>query len=275
MAVLDGPVWGYGWGQVSVAQVSISQAYPVPLMVEHSHNILLDILIWNGPLLGGGVILVTSIWLARLGWRAHSIEGVFCLIVAGFVLVHGMLEFPLEYGFFLFPVGMLLGAAAGEQRSTFEWVVPRWLVGGVLASSLGMFYWVWHEYRLIEEDHRLMRFETARIGELKAEQTTADVVLLTQLREFIRFARTPASEGMNEEHLEWMRKVAHRYPYPPSLFRYSLALALNEQAAQAHEQLMILRDLHGDKHFEEGVRAFGQMAAEHPQLNDVLQHLAL
>ncbi|MDV3197431.1 MAG: O-antigen ligase family protein, partial [Sweet potato little leaf phytoplasma] len=52
-AVLSGPLWGYGWNQVSVAQVYISKAYPVSLMTEHSHNILLDILLWNGPLVGG------------------------------------------------------------------------------------------------------------------------------------------------------------------------------------------------------------------------------
>lgn len=270
-AVLEGPIWGYGWSQVSVAQVAISQAYPVPLMVEHSHNILLDLLIWNGPLLGGLIICAIAVWLIRLGMRARSVESIFCLIAVGFVSVHGMLELPLEYAFFLFPVGLLLGVVSGEQRSAREWVMPRELVGTVLVFGLGMFVWVWHEYRVIEEDHRLMRFETARIGDLKAEQAAPDVVLLTQLREFIRFARTPATEGMSSEQLEWMRKVAHRYPYPPSLFRYSLALALNNQAAQAYEQLIILRALHGDRHFDEAMQALMQMQANHPQLQGVLQ----
>jgi len=270
MSISEGPFLGYGWGQVSIAQVSISQIYPVPLMVEHSHNVLLDLLIWTGPVLGVIIIFSVALWLARLGVRAHSLESIFCLTAAGFVLVHGMLEFPLEYGFFLFPVGLFLGVVAGEQRSTQEWAVPRWLIGGVLVLCVGMFVWVWHEYRVIEEDHRLMRFETARIGQVKAREAAPNVVLLTQLREFIRFARTPATEGMSEESLEWMRKVAHRYPYPPSLFRYALALALNGKAIQAREQLIILRAMHGDKHFDEGLKALGQMAAKYPQLSDVL-----
>lgn len=272
-AVLEGPVWGYGWNQVSVAQIAVSLTYPVPLMVEHSHNILLDLLIWNGPLLGGLIIFTIAAWLIRLGMRARSVESVFCLVAVGFVLVHGMLEFPLEYGFFLFPVGLLLGVVAGEQRSAREWVVPRVHVGTVLVLGLGMFAWVWQEYRVIEEDHRLMRFEAARIGDLKAEQAAPDMVLLTQLRELIRFARTPAAEGMSAEQLEWMRKVAHRYPYPPSLFRYSLALALNGQAAQSNEQLAILRALHGDKHFDESIQALVQMQVSLPRLQDVLQLL--
>jgi O-antigen ligase len=270
MSILEGPLLGYGWGQVSVAQVAISQIYPVPMMVEHSHNILLDLLIWMGPLLGGAIILLITLWLVRLGVRARSLESIFCLTAAGFVLVHGMLEFPLEYGFFLLPVGLFLGVVAGEQRSTQEWEVPRWLIAGVLTLCVGMFAWVWYEYRVIEEDHRLMRFETARIGQVKAKEAAPDVVLLSQLREFIRFARTPATEGMSEESLEWMRKIAHRYPYPPSLFRYALALALNGQEIQAREQLIILRAMHGDKYYDEGLRSLEQMAVKYPQLNNVL-----
>lgn len=272
-AVMEGPFWGYGWNQVSVAQVAISQIYPVPMMVEHSHNILLDLLIWNGPFLGGLIICAVAVWLIRLGMRARSVESVFCLIAVSFVLIHGMLEFPLEYGFFLFPVGLLLGIVAGEQRSAREWAVPRAVVGTVLVLNFGLFVWVWYEYRVIEEDHRLMRFETARIGDLKAEQDAPDVILLTQLREFIRFARTPATEGMSPEQLEWMRKVAHRYPYPPSLFRYSLALALNGRDVQSTEQLAILRALHGDKIFDEGMQALVQMQGKHPQLQGVLKRI--
>lgn len=272
-AVLDGPVWGYGWNQVSTAQVAISADYPVPLMVEHSHNILLDLLVWNGPVLGGLIIFIIAAWLVRLGVRANSAESIFSLIVVGFVLVHGMLEFPLDYAFFLFPVGLLLGAVEGEQRSAREWSVSRGLIGAVLLAGVGMFAWIWQEYRVIEEDHRLMRFETARIGDLKAEQAAPDVVLLTQLREFIRFARTPATEGMSHERLDWMRKIAHRYPYPPSLFRYSLALALNGQITESVEQLEILRALHGDRHLDESLQALIQMQVKYPQIKEVLMLL--
>src|SRR5690606_5411810 len=114
-----------------------------------------------------------------------------------------------------------------------------------------------------------------RIGDLKAKQAAPDVLLLTQLREFLRFARTPAAEGMGDEQLDWMRKVAHRYPYPPSLFRYSLALALNGRAQQASDQLVVLRALHGDRHYDEAVLSLGDMQEQYPQLRDVLNTLYL
>lgn len=273
MAILEGPFWGYGWNQVSVAQVAISKDVPLQLMVEHSHNILLDLVVWNGPLLGGLIICALAFWLFRLGWRSRSLESIFCLMVVGVVLVHGMLEFPLEYGFFLFPVGLLLGLVVGGQDCRRELLVPRRVLGMFLVVGGVAGCWVWHEYRVIEEDHRLMRFETAQIGDVKAEQVAPDVILLTQLREFIRFARTPAEEGISHEQLEWMRKVVHRYPYPSSLFRYSLALALNGRAEQAVDQLMLLQRLHGDEHFQDGVIALEYTQEKHPQLRDVLHAL--
>ncbi|MCY1549845.1 hypothetical protein D9M68_860470 [compost metagenome] len=115
-----------------------------------------------------------------------------------------------------------------------------------------------------------MRFENARIGTLKAEQRAPGVVVLSQVREFIRFARTPATEYMNSEELEWMRKIAQRNPYPWSLFRYALALGLNGQFDAAREQLLILRNLHGDKHYADGIQALRVLEERYPQLEYLL-----
>jgi hypothetical protein len=265
-AVLQGPIWGYGWNQISVAQVAVSLAYPVQLMTEHSHNILLDLLLWNGPLLGGVGIVLFLVWLLRLAWRVHTIESLCCLLVVGVVLVHGMLEFPLEYAFFLLPVGFLLGCVAGESRVGFQFALPRCIaVSGVLVFA-GLLGCVWREYRIIEEDHRLMRFETAGIGSLKAEQAAPDLLFLTQLREFVRYARTPAFVGMDDGDIDWMGMVAQRYPYPPSLSRYSLALALNGRSAEADKQLLIICSLYGADRYDEVLHVFLTMRESYSQL---------
>lgn len=266
VAILQGPLWGYGWAQVGVAQVSVSLSHPLQLMTEHSHNFLLDLLIWNGPILGGLIVLFLCVWLIRLGLRARSRESVFALLAVGFVCVHGMLEYPLEYAFFLLPVGLLLGMVEGEQRLWGLLTLPRWILAGVLVVSVGVIVWLFEEYRIIEEDHRLMRFETARIGTLKAEQAAPDVVLLTNLREFIRFARIEATPGMTEEQVSWMRKVAHRYPYPPSLFRYALALGLNGQADLSTQEFLRLRALHGERHYQSARQAVLELQKHDPSL---------
>ncbi len=266
MAILHGGWWGYGWNQVSVAQIGVSLGHSVQLMSEHSHNIFLDILIWNGPLLGGGVALLVLAHFSRLAWRIKTCEGVFALLVIGLVFLHGLLEFPLEYGFFLLPIGILLGMLEGEQSIPEVFVLPRWGSGSALLVGVLVLGWVWHDYRLLEEDHRLLRFESARIGEVKAERIAPDVHLLTQLREFLQFARTQAQPSMTADQLEWMRRVVYRYPYPPSLFRYSLALALNGKPELARLELMRLQALHGDALYQEARQGMATISERYPQL---------
>jgi len=95
-AVLLKPLWGYGWNQVSVAQVAVSLAHPVSILTEHSHNIVLDILLWNGLVVGGFGVVFIFIWLSRIAWRVRSIEGRFALHAIFFFLFHLTLNLALQ-----------------------------------------------------------------------------------------------------------------------------------------------------------------------------------
>lgn len=267
-----GPWWGYGWNQVAVAQMQGALNYSAPAISLNGHNILLDLMVWNGPLLGGLIFLGIAVWLARVGWRARSAEGMFVLLAAGFILVHSIVEFPYEYAYLLFPLGLLLGVAAAEGRQVFEVVMPRWLIGVVLAVCVGLFGWFWREYRVVEEDHRLLRMELARVGQLKAAQPAPDVILLSQLREFIRFARTPPISEMSVSELERMGKVVYRYPSLSGLLRYVLALGLNDQIIAAREQLMLFRRVYsyGQRGHAPAMFELQEMQKQYPKLFELL-----
>lgn len=273
LAVIHGPPLGYGWNQVTVAQVAITPIFSVAVMTEYTHNILLDLLIWNGPVIGGVIIISAALWLGRLVWVARSSESLFALLVTGFLLVHGMLEYPHAYAYFLLPLGLLLGIAQAEHVYDKVFMIPRCVIAGMLVIVAGIGSLTWFEYRIIEEDFRLMRFEAANIGALKAEQSESNVKLLTQLREFIRFARAEVVDNMSDEDLMWMRKVSHRYPYLPNLYRYSFALALNGHAEEAVEELKILRGLYGEQAFSEVLSLLESQAKVYPQLDLVLRRL--
>ncbi len=265
-AVLQGPLWGYGWGQVSVAQVSVAVAYPaLRLTTFYSHNILLDLLLWNGPILGGLIIGFIAVWLFRISWRARSSESLFALVAAGCVLVHAMLEYPLAYAFFLLPLGLFLGLVAAEGASSRGFEMPRWLLCTVLVFALGLFGGVWKEYRIIEEYYRISRFEEARIGKLTAGPVP-DVILLSAPREYIRLVRMRVADEMSDSQIDWMRKVAYRHPGALSLFRYALALGVNGRPVDAYEQLKILRAQYGEKVYFYALEEFQRKEAEFPQL---------
>lgn len=274
-AILQGPIWGYGVGQISAAQVAITPDYPVQMMSFYTHNIILDILIWYGPVIGGVIVILCGIWLFRLGLHAKSTESLFALVAAGFILTHSMLEYPHAYAYFLLPLGLFLGIAQTDipNQKTFE--VSRrafhYFIG--LLTILGG--WIAYEYIIIEEDFRLMRFETANIGTIKADEKAPDVILLTQLRDYTRFARTPPVANMSDIELDWMRKVAHRYPYATSLSRYIYALALNNKLSEAQHQLIILKGLHKPEYYIIAVSGLRYYADENPHITTFINSLEL
>jgi hypothetical protein len=111
-----------------------------------------------------------------------------------------------------------------------------------------------------------LRFETRGIGDIRAEQKAPDVVILSQLREFNRFSRTEVNDNLNSEEIKWMEKIAHRYPKPNSLLRYSLALFLNGRAEEGKIELFRLRKLYGEDAYQVAKNNLKLMSEKYPQL---------
>lgn len=261
LAIKEQPLLGYGWNQVGVAQLSVYLDYPTNEWTEHSHNILLDLLIWNGIPLGILIIGFFTWWLYRLSQLAISVEAFIALSMVGAVLVHAMLEYPLDYAFFLLPVGFLLGLVQAQDKTIKVIEIPRTVVASLWTIFVVLYIWIFVEYQMIEKDVQLVRFEAFNIGTLHAEQAAPDVILLTQLREQIRFIRTPPKENMTLEQLDWMRKVTYRFSTSANLYRYAQALALNHQPELAKKYLLILEKLHGQKYSFESLYQVNQSLA--------------
>jgi len=263
------PFFGYGWNQVTVALVSMA-ADPVvskSAYFEHSHNLFIDLLVWNGVLIGGGLIVCIIWWGVRSAISCRSLESWFALSCIGAITIHSLLEFPFAYAYFLFPIGLVIGSLpklkSGKNLTIY---CPRWFVFCCLFASSIFIINIYFEYRLIEDDSRLLRFETRGIGDIRAEQKAPDVVILSQLREFNRFSRTEVNDNLNSEEIKWMEKIAHRYPKPNSLLRYSLALFLNGRAEEGKIELFRLRKLYGEDAYQVAKNNLKLMSEKYPQL---------
>lgn len=267
-AVLREPWFGYGWNQVSVAQMAVAAEYPASVFTEHAHNLLIDILCWNGLLIGGGVLLWLGWWVFS---RMRSISSLSAWFGMALVLVlgtHSMFEFPLDYAFFLVPFGFAVGFVEADHGGR-SLQMPRWVTGGVGMLGLVLATWIFVEYQLVQTDYNRLRYESAGLEVRSANPAPPDVKLLTQSREFIRFARTEVGQGMSAEELEWMRQVAFRYAYPPAMFRYALALGLNGRYEEAETQLLRLRQLHSPIRYQEAQEGWMAMAERFPELGNV------
>lgn len=253
VAIKNEPWFGYGWNQVGVAQVQNTLEFSHYEWTEHAHNFILDLLIWNGIPLGLLILVILVCWLVRFITLANTKENFLILSMVGAVLVHAMLEFPLEYAFFLLPVGFLFGLVQADIENANYFSIPLLSFSCVIVISISLYSWIWQEYRTVEDDIELARFEALNIGTLHAENKVPNIIILTQLREQIGLMRTQPKANMNNSEIEGVRKIAYRYASSPALYRYSQVLALNGYKMEAEKHLLILEKLHGKKYSFESI----------------------
>lgn len=260
-AVGRAPWLGYGWNQTSVAQIRVATDRAASgTWVEDSHNIVIELLVMNGIPLGALIVAGLAAWLCCRAVRCSDAHVALALSAVLVIGMHAMLEFPLDYAYFLLPLGLVVGCIEAKSGKTgcftVKGVVPM-IFGAVMTLLLLR---VTVEYADIEHRNRALRFEMAGFGEQADLGEAVPIYLLTQLEELPQFARKVARRGMSPQELDSMRKMAERYAYPPVLFRYALAAGLNGNPATSTQTLRVLCRVHPVERCEEGRIAWERMA---------------
>jgi O-antigen ligase len=270
-AISREPWFGYGWNQGMVAHSRVVDDHPAGgRLIENSHNLLLDLMVWNGIPLGlalGGLLLW---WFWRQTRAARSPAQACLLAAVGGVFVHALLEFPLSYMYFLLPVGLMMGALDSGVEWRLQASLPRWLVGAVGTAAAALMVIVVHEYIEIEANMRTLRFEVARIGTGTIDSKPPELMLLTQVRDYLRFARIASHPGMSADELAWMGRVVERFPYAPAQLSVAMADALNGRPAQAAAMLTHLCRMHTKRRCAESLHEWQELTrTRYPQLGAV------
>lgn len=236
-AALAHPWFGYGWTEIGAAQMTVADALPgLGMTFGHSHNLFLDLLLWFGLPLG----LLLSIGLMALFVRylraIADADGLILVLFLGVIGIHAMLELPLHYAYFLLPTALLVGVLNVRVGMQPVLQTRRW-VGAVLWFVAALLYCaIVRDYLRVESSYREVRFEKARIGTLPIGKPP-EVVLLTQLRELIRFMRYDFQPGMSAADLQWAMDVANNYPGGANIYKVASALALNDRPQEASQWL--------------------------------------
>lgn len=282
-AVMEKPWFGFGWGQISVAQLAVSDLYPPAGMTQYSHNLFLDLIIWNGVPAGVLIFLLISVVWLKIFLNAPSEKSFYSLCSFSALLVHAFLEYPHAYGYFLLLAGFFIGISISNSLENKRYriapwalIAPvvsanRWLSSHVKVQRVVMFSVVvffaislvisWQDYRLLEEDHRLLRFEAASVGTLKAKQKAPDVVLFDQLQSFIWVARTHSFDDLSDQEIERVEMVAMRYPLPMPIFRLAQLRFSQGRPDDAAEAIKVIEHLHGAPAYESSERSLENFAA--------------
>lgn len=250
-AVAQKPWVGWGARQTSTALTSVVHAYPVSEPYTYAHNILLESLLAYGVPVTVLAFGCAAVWVWRR-WQARgNAEGWFCMALWVPLTVHALLEFPYAYAYLLAPAMFALGLLDGRSRVAEPRRIPMAWMAGALACAWVMSVWSVYDYVRVEEDFRVARFESGRIGVTPPEYDRPDLRFLTQLGAMVEAARIVPAPGMSPESMSLARDVAARFPWPALQNRYALALALNGQEAAAERELRVVLAMHGEQLFRD------------------------
>lgn len=269
--IVQSPWVGYGWNQTPTAHAAGSLGVPGSVTFTYAHNVVLDLLAWNGIPLGLLLTGACAYWfVSRMkgAVQSSSIYAMACLLP---IAVHSMVEFPFAYAYFLLTAGLMVGIVEACHRSiTTVKVNLRW-VGSVFAVWFVLGSYIVYEYFLIEQDFQIVRFENLRIGRTPEEYKVPDVWMLSHMGAMLKAARQQAHPEMNADALENLRKASLRFAYGSLNLRYALALGLNENASGATRQMAIIRGMYGEQYYQAAVSILRELQHEkYPHLAQVL-----
>lgn len=226
------PLLGYGWNQTAMAHMAAAAINPaVNGVFSYAHNLFLDLVIWCG--IPAGVFIVGC--LVRWFWcRARAVQSTENAVLILLLLVvanHAMLELPLYYAYFLLPAGLVMGMLNVRLGARPVFSMHLWVTRllGLAASALLVL--LIRDYSRIEPSYQNLRFEQLRIKVVPVP--APDVLLLTQWKDFIEFARVQPKAGMSDAEIEHMRAVAGLFSGGLFLHKLATALALNHQPEEA------------------------------------------
>jgi len=244
-ALLQSPWLGYGWMQVPLAQQAATLDHPATFeFIGNSHNQLLDFLIWNGLPIGGLLIAALTWWSVSRMRACNDAQSWALLLGLSFLFAHSMVEFPLQYAYFLLPAGFMIGLVEAGMPAADPGApgvrVGRWTFLAALSTMGLMLALIVQEYGDVEEQVRRVRMAEAGYVQPGGEPRVPKAELLDWQRDYVQLFLTEPRAGMSEQELQWMTTIVARYPSPSALARLARAQALNGQPAKAEHALRIL-----------------------------------
>lgn len=250
-AVAQKPWIGWGARQTSKALTSVVHAYPVSEPYTYAHNIILEFLLAYGIPVTLLVFCGAVFWVWRRWQARFDAAGWYCMALWVPLTVHALLEFPYAYAYLLAPAMFALGLLDGTVRVAQPRRVRATWMAGALACAWVMSAWSVYDYVRVEEDFRVARFESGRIGVTPPEYERPNLRFLTQLGAMVQAARIVPTPGMSAESISLAGDVAARFPWPALQNRYALGLALNGEHVAAERELRVMLAMHGEALFQD------------------------
>lgn len=240
-AIAERPWFGYGWNQTSIAVVESIEFNTVQVWFNSAHNIVLDLLIWNGVPLGVLIIGYLSLWLLWLNKTAKDSTSIIAILMVCAILIHAMLEFPQRYAYFLLPMGFLLGLIQAQTPQLKGITIQKNVVRCVWLISVIVLLLIWRDYKLFQDNSRLI---------FKGKQPTEEILgssrilLLTQFQKRLDWIALDPKTRFSEAQLSEFAEMVKNKATPYNLKKFAQVLVYNQQNKEAEKYLYILNRLY-------------------------------
>jgi O-antigen ligase len=232
-AALRHPMAGYGWGPLSTAQVEVAPEHPVMKTVySHSHNLFLDLVLWCGIPIGLLVCLYLAYWFWNRIKRTSSAEEALMILFIVVVVNHAMLEFPLQYAYFLLPVGLVMGALEARIPGKRLWLPGRGVTAGLWLVLVIFLALLIRDYSRVERTYEALRFEWAGYA-TKSPTQPPNTLLLNHWQGYVWFVELEPTANMSLADIEMMRALTRLHPSSGFFHKLATALALNNRPEEA------------------------------------------
>lgn len=240
------PWSGFGWLQTANAQLTVAERHPALTGVwQQTHNLFLELVVWCGYPLGLLLCGLIVFWFVQRTRRVQTVEAVVGMISVSLLGIHSMLELPYHYAYLLIPVGLWIGHVEhGLGVGTRRWVALRWVpvfISACLAIA------VLRDYVEVEEDFRLSRFESLRIGTVRAAALAPNAPFLSGLTAQLRLVRTEVVAGMTAQQLDDMESSVRRFPHAAAMAKLACAWAINGRLPDATQMFVKIRFVYGER----------------------------
>jgi hypothetical protein len=268
-AIAFQPWFGFGWGQLGRAQfLMMDEQIAMGGSFLQAHNLFIDLMLWNGVPIGLGLGAAVVWWF----WTVlRAISNFPQLVLTGFVMVlgvHAMLEYPLQYAYFLLPTGLVMGSLnTSLNLKSFELNsrLPVAIIFGL--STIAVFITV-RDYFRVEDSFYGLRFEQKGIASVYP-RTPPDVIALTQWRDYIVFARIEPRAGMKAEELSWARNLVSTTPSAFVMYRLAAMLALNDLPIESTKWLKRLCLTSPKEHCEVIKLEWEKQSKQQPKIQEI------
>lgn len=268
-AIAFQPWFGFGWGQLGHAQfLMMDEHIALGGSFLQAHNLFIDLMLWNGVPIGLGLGAAVIWWFGSI---LRTIKSYSQLVLTCFVIVlgtHAMLEYPLQYAYFLLPTGLVMGCLNTSLELKSFKVNSKWPVAIVFTLSTIALIINIRDYFRVEDSFYGLRFEQKRI-ESSYPRTPPDVIALTQWRDYIVFARIEPHSSMTTEELSWARNLVSTTPSAFVMYRFAAMLALNGQATESTEWLKRLCLTSPQEQCDVIKQEWEKQSKQHPQIGAI------